>query len=117
MSCVDVAACSNMWYLQVLWAHVWGIAFLGEHETLTGIAGSALLAGGVVAVSSSKAKAPEPGPDETTAFVTSMESKAADYEDTRVTLGDGVIPEEDEWHKLPEKGESDEIEMTSEVRS
>lgn len=103
--------------MQVLWAHVWGIAFLGEHESWTGIMGSALLAAGVVSVSSSKAKAPEPGPDDTTAFVTSMQSKAPDFEDTRITLGDGIQNDED-WGEAPSKAsDSVEIEMHSEVRS
>lgn len=103
--------------MQVLWAHVWGIAFLGEHESWTGIMGSALLAAGVVSVSSSKAKAPEPGPDDTTAFVTSMQSKAPDFEDTRITLGDGIQSDGD-WGEAPRKAsDSVEIEMQSEVRS
>lgn len=103
--------------MQVLWAHVWGIAFLGEHESWTGVMGSALLAAGVVSVSSSKAKAPEPGPDDTTAFVTSMQSKAPDFEDTRITLGDGIQNDED-WGEAPRKASgSVEIEMHSEVMS
>ena len=103
--------------MQVLWAHVWGIAFLGEHETWTGVVGSALLAAGVVSVSSSKAKAPEPGPDDTTAFVTSMQSKAPDFEDTRITLGTGVHADE-EWGEAPHKAaETVEIEMHSEAKS
>lgn len=98
--------------MQVLWAHVWGIAFLGEHESWTGVVGSALLAAGVVSVSSSKAKAPEPGPDDT-----SMQSKAPDFEETRITLGDGVQSDEG-WGEAPHKaGERVEIEMHSEVRS
>lgn len=75
--------------MQVLWAHVWGIAFLGERESWPGLLGSVLLAAGVISVSSSKAKAPEPGPDETTAFVTSMQSKAPDFEDIRITMANG----------------------------
>ena len=71
-----------------------------EHETWTGVVGSFLLLGGVVTVSSSKAKAAQIGPDDTTAFVTGIESKAPDYEDTRITLGDGVSV--DEWQQLPD---------------
>ena len=103
--------------MQVLWAHVWGIAFLGEHETWTGIVGSALLAAGVVSVSSSKAKTPEPGPDDTTAFVTSMQSKAPDFEDTRITLGNDFQSDED-WGEAPHKAsETTEIEMQPESKS
>lgn len=84
----------------MLWAHVWGVGFLGESENWSGITGSLLLAGGVVTVSSSKRKAAGPGPDDTTAFVTSVESKAPDFEDTRITLGDG-LPSQDEWQDVP----------------
>lgn len=103
--------------LQVLWAHVWGVAFLGERESWPGLLGSVLLAAGVVSVSSSKANAPEPGPDETTAFVTSMQSKAPDFEDLRITMADGV--QSDEWHDNPDKATQDdlEIQMRSETKS
>ena len=60
--------------------------------------GSLFLLGGVLTVSSSKAKPAEVEPDDITAFVTSVESKAADYEDTRITLGDGTS-EEREWQE------------------
>ena len=97
--------------MQVLWAHILGIAFLGERETWTGVLGSALLAAGVVSVSSSKPTASEPGPDDTTAFVTSMQSKAPDFQDPKITLGDGFQSDE-EWHDPPSKtAEYHEIEM------
>ena len=103
--------------MQVLWAHVWGVAFLGEQESWTGVIGSALLAAGVVSVSSSKPNAPDLGPDDTTAFVTSMQSKAPDFEDTRITLGNGAQSDE-EWGEAPHKAsESAEIEMQSEAKS
>ena len=102
----------------MLWAHVWGIGFLGEHERWTGIVGSVLLAAGVVTVSSSKAKASEIGPDDTTAFVTSIESKAPDFEDTRITLGNGADSDEDEWQEPRSKASDDvEIEMGYETKS
>lgn len=104
--------------LQVLWAHVWGIGFLGEHEKWTGIMGSVLLAAGVVTVSSSKSLASEPGPDDITAFVSSVESKATDFEDTRITLGDGFSSDQEEWREAPQKASDEaEIEMRSEDKS
>ncbi|KAL3149393.1 hypothetical protein ABBQ32_002191 [Trebouxia sp. C0010 RCD-2024] len=121
---LEVAAkASAMNYTMVLWAHVWGVAFLGERESWPGLFGSALLAAGVVSVSSSKAKAPELGPDETTAFVTSMQSKAPDFEDVRITMADGV--QSDEWRHTPAtpqphpKATHDdlEIQMRSESKS
>jgi len=101
--------------LQVLWAHIWGIAFLGETEQWSGITGTILLAGGVVTVSSSKSKPTGLGPDDTTAFVTSVESKAPDYEDTRITLGDVFDTSNAEWQDpVPEVGKR-EIEMSEEA--
>lgn len=103
--------------MQVLWAHVWGIAFLGERESWPGLLGSVLLAAGVISVSSSKAKAPEPGPDETTAFVTSMQSKAPDFEDIRITMANGGAQSDEEWRDIPNKDSTDtEIQMSSETR-
>ena len=84
--------------MQVLWAHIWGIAFLENVNPGLGLWVLPYLQLVVVSVSSSKAKAPEPGPDDTTAFVTSMQSKAPDFEDTRITLGDGIQSDED-WVK------------------
>ena len=40
--------------MQVFLAHLWGVCFLHERETVTSITGSVLLLGGVVTVSSSK---------------------------------------------------------------
>ena len=80
--------------------------------------GSVLLAAGVVTVSSSKSKAPDAGPDDITAFVSSVESKASDFEDTRITLGDGVASDEEEWREAPHKAsDRAEIEMRSEAKS
>ncbi len=102
--------------LQVLWAHIWGIAFLGETEQWSGITGTILLAGGVVTVSSYKSKPTGLGPDDTTAFVTSVESKAPDYEDTRITLGDGFDTSNDEWQDpAPETFNKQEVEMSEEA--
>lgn len=108
---VSSAPLSRVFALQVLWAHIWGVGFLGESENWSGITGSLLLAGGVVTVSSSKSKAAGPGPDDTTAFVTSVESKAPDFEDTRITLGDG-LPSQDEWQDIPsELPDKQEVEL------
>ena len=104
-------------HTQVLYAHIWGVAFLGERESWSGVTGSLLLAGGVVTVSSVKAKAAGPDPDDTTAFVTSVESKAPDFEDTRITLGDGFDRSHDEWQEaLHENPDDNEIEMATEPR-
>ncbi|DBA70397.1 TPA: hypothetical protein ACH3X2_011812 [Trebouxia sp. C0005] len=113
---LEVAAkASAVNYTQVLWAHIWGIAFLGETENWSGITGTILLAGGVVTVSSSKSKSIRPGPDDTTAFVTSVESKAPEYEETRITLGDGFDTSNDEWQDpAPELFGKQEIEMSEE---
>ena len=94
----------------MLYAHIWGVSFLGEHEHLGGVAGSLLLAGGVVTVNLSKTAAPAVGPDETTAFVASIESKAVDYNDTRITLGNPTGSKRDVW--LEEERELPEVEMT-----
>lgn len=94
----------------MLYAHIWGVAFLGEREHVGGIAGSLLLAGGVVTVNLSKSKPPAPGPDETTAFVASVESKAIDYDDTRITLGSMQGNKRDEWQ---EADDMQEVELTS----
>ncbi len=104
--------------MQVLYAHIWGVAFLGESETWSGVTGSLLLAGGVVTVSSSKSVAAELGPDDTTAFVTSVESKAPDFDDTRITLGDGFDRSHDEWQEVSHATDDDHaIEMTTESKS
>ena len=103
----------------MFWAHIWGISFLHEHETWTGIVGSFLLLGGVVTVSSSKAKAAQIGPDDTTAFVTGVESKAPDYEDTRITLGDGLSVERDDWQRIPDNAldrTTSEVEVEMDTR-
>ena len=94
----------------MLYAHIWGVSFLGEHEHLGGVAGSLLLAGGVVTVNLSKTAAPAVGPDETTAFVGSIESKAVDYNDTRITLGGPQGSKRDVWHE--EEHDPLELEMT-----
>ena len=101
--------------MQVLYAHLWGLVFLGERETWSGVTGSLLLACGVITVSTSKAKALEPGPDDTTAFVTSIESKAPDFEDTRITLGDHHDRGVAEW-RVP-LSEASEVEMTLKEKS
>ena len=93
-----------------MYAHIWGVAFLGEREHVGGIAGSLLLAGGVVTVNLSKSKPAVPGPDEISAFVAGVESKAVDYDDARITLGSTQGNKRDEWQ---EADEAQEVELTS----
>lgn len=94
----------------MLYAHIWGVALLGEREHLGGIAGSLLLAGGVVTVNMSKANPPAPGPDEITAFVAGVELKAIEYDDTRITLGSTSGSKRDEWQ---EAGDSQGLQLTA----
>ena len=69
--------------LQVARAHLWGILILGETEVWTGVLGSLIIASGVITVSKSKVDAAGTStPDETTAFVTAIESKAVEYRDS-----------------------------------
>ena len=96
--------------MQVLYAHIWGVAFLGEREHVGGIAGSLLLAGGVVTVNLSKSKPAAPGPADTSAFVAGVESKAVDYDDTRITLGSSQGSKRDEWQ---DGDQAQEVELTS----
>lgn len=96
--------------VQVLYAHIWGVTLLGEQEHVGGIAGSLLLAGGVVTVNLSKSKPQVLQPDETSAFVAGITSKAIDYDDTRIALGSTSGSKRDEWQ---EAGDSQGLELTT----
>lgn len=65
----------------MLYAHIWGVAFLGESEHVGGIAGSLLLAGGVVVVN--LPKAPTPDQDKTAAYSAGVDPRAVSFDDTR----------------------------------